>query len=219
MRGSITASVLQQRPLELAVRAVLAFGIAIGLSAWLGSMLLDALLPSYERVVHRLDRRYRIDLTLSHQTGHDRIGGDLVVLGRATVMKTFVVFGANKFIMVEPGTVLLCSTATGLLMQPATMIFGLLLGWPVRSVREALVRGSLGSMLLALWMLLGIPLSLWVYFHDIPVRAFVPNEVSFLTIFGKFLLNGGGLVLGALLATGALALADRWTARPFRTWP
>jgi hypothetical protein len=214
MHGSVIASLLQTKPLELALRVALAFGIALWLFTRLGPALLEALLPWYEQAVHRLDDRYRIDLTLSHQTGHDKIGSDLVVLGRATVARTFVVFGADRPIILQPGSVLTCSTATGLLLQPAVMLLGLLLGWPTRSAGEALIRFASGSIMLAAWLLLGIPFSLWIYFHDIPIRAYAPDELAFLTIAGKFLLNGGSLVLGAMLAACALALAYRWTVPP-----
>jgi hypothetical protein len=164
------------------------------------------LLPFHEEVVHRLDDHYRIDFALSHRTGHDKIGSDLVVLGKATVIRTFVVFGAGKSIMLDAGSALTCSTATGVLMQPAIMILGLLLMWPARSSREMLLRGACGAMLLAVWLLLGIPLSQWIYFHDIPIRAYVSDEVSMVTAVGKSLLNGGGLILGALLAAGSIFL-------------
>jgi hypothetical protein len=90
------------------------------------------------------------------------------------------------------------------------MMLGLFLGWPVCRVKVALIRSVLGAMLLALWILLGIPLALWIGFLDLPVRAYVPDAFSFSTAAGRFLLNGGGVVAGALLAAGAIAAAARY---------
>lgn len=215
MPGSITANLLEKRPLELALRAVLAFGIALWLSVAFGPMLLDALLPLYERAVHLLDDHYRIDFALTRLTGHDKIGGDLVVLGHATVERTFMVFGAETRVMLVPGESLTCSTAIGVLMQPATVMLGVLLGWPARGAREVLIRWSLGLMLLALWLLLGIPVWLWISFQDIPIRAYAPDAFSVMTAIGKFLLNGGGVMLGASLGAGAIAAAGSRAA----SWP
>jgi hypothetical protein len=209
MPGSITADLLEKRPLELAVRAVLAFGIALWLCVALGPMLLDALLPFYEQFVRLLDDHYRIDFALTRLTGHNKIGGDLVVLGHAVVERTFMVFGADTTVTLVPGESLTSSTAIGVLMQPATVMLGFLLAWPVRGAREILIRWPLGLMLLALWLLLGIPVWLWISFQDIPIRAYAPDAFSVMTAIGKFLLNGGGVVLGALLGAGAIAAARR----------
>jgi hypothetical protein len=213
MPGSVTAQFRQTPPLELALRATLAVIAALWLAAELGPVLLKALLPFHEQVVHLLDTNYRIEMSLTYLTGHDRIGSDLVVLTRATPENEFIFFvGSTPFLM-EPRNVLTSSSASGLLMQPAIVIFGLLLGWPLRSWREALLRGVFGSLLLTLWLLVGVPVSIWIYFQDIPLRAVAPNEVSFLTTVGKFLLNGGEIVLGASLAAAAIAAAGRWAAR------
>jgi hypothetical protein len=209
MLGSITADVLQKRPVELAVRAMLAFGLALWLSTLVGPSLLEGLLRVHEQVVHLLDDHYRIELALTHQTGHDTVGSDLVLLGHAVVTRTVVVFGGSQAITLVTGQALQSSTAIGILMQPAIMILGFLLGWPVRSGREALVRGVVGAALLALWLVLGIPLSLWIYFQAIPLKAYAPNEFAFLDVAGKFLLNGGSVALGTSLAFGAIATTGR----------
>jgi hypothetical protein len=125
-------------------------------------------------------------------------------------MKAFNVSAAGKIFTLQAGHALTCSTAIGILMQPAIMLVGVLLAWPLNSAKAVLARGAFGAMALAFWLFVGIPLSLWIYFYDIPVRAFVPSEVLLSTIIGKFLLNGGGLVLGGLLAAGALAAGTRW---------
>ena len=214
MPGSITADLLKKRPLELALRALLAFGIAFWLVARLAPIILETLLPFYEQAIHLVDDHYRLDLSLTHRTGHDVVGSDLVLLVQATVVRTFMVFGSRAVITMQPGEILQSSTATGLLMQPAIMICGLLLAWPARSAAEVLLRLGIGAVLLAAWLLLGIPLSLWIYFQDIPLRVFAPREVSFLADAGRFLLNGGSVALGALAAGGALFLAAR--LRPVR---
>jgi hypothetical protein len=216
MPGSATANLLHKSPLELAVRAGLAFGIALWLSALVGPAILEGLRHYYETIVYQLDDRYWVNFTLTYQNGHNKLGSDLVLLGRAEVMKAFTVSAAGKVFTLQAGQALSSSTAIGILMQPAIMLLGILLTWPLASVKEALARGAFSTMALAFWLFVGIPLSLWIYFYDIPIRAFVPSEVLLSTIIGKFLLNGGGLVLGGLLAAAALASARRWTARSYR---
>lgn len=209
MPGSASAPLFQARPLDLVFRATVAFGTAFWLTAWLGPVLLNGLLPFYAEVVHGLDDHYRIELAVTYLTGHDRIGSDLAVLVRATVTRTFMFLGADRAIPLAPGTVLKTSTAVGLLLQPATAIVGLALGWPLRGAREALVRGACAATLVALWLLLGVPASLWLYLEDIPIQVYAPHGVSVPMAVGKLLLNGGGVVLGALLGAGAVAAGRR----------
>ena len=206
MPGSATADLLQKSSLELAVRVMLAFGIALGLSTWLGPHLLEPLLHYYETVVHMLDDRYWIDLALTYQTGHDTFGSDLAILGRAVVMKSLSISAGDIVIALTPGQALKSSTAIGILMQPAIMIVGLLLAWPLGSSKAIPIRAGLGVLMLGIWLFVEIPLSLWVYFQDIPIRAMAPTVIVLETIVSRFLLNGGSLVLGALMAGVALAI-------------
>jgi len=209
MPGSATANLLQKSPLELALRAVLAFGLALWLSALISPGILEGLRHYYETIVYQLDDRYWINFTLTYQNGHNKLGSDLVLLGRAEVMKAFSVSAAGKVFTLQAGQALTCSTAIGILVQPAIMLVGVLLAWPLASAKGALGRGLFGAMALAFWLFVGVPLSLWIYFYDIPVRAFEPSEVLLSTIISKFLLNGGGLVIGGLLAAGVLAAGAR----------
>lgn len=205
MPGSATAGLLDRSPLELAVRAALGFGLALWLVTLSGPALLEGLLGYYRQAVERLDDHYRVEFSLGHQTGHDRIGGDLVMLGRAAVARTFMIFTGDQTVTLAPGQVLTCSTATGVLMQPAVMVLGLLLAWPLSCRAEAAPRAILGAAALALWLLAGIPLSWQVYFEQIPLRAFAPDRFAWATLVDKFLLNGGSVVVGVLLAAAVLA--------------
>lgn len=205
----MSADVLRTPPLELVLRAALAFGFALWCAIQLSPPLLQRLLPYYEQVVHQLDDHYRIDFELTHQTGRGAVSSDLVILGTATVTRTFLIFGRGRTIPMYPGEALKCSTATGVFTAPAVMLLGLVLGWPANSWSVRLRRSLLGLLTLAAWGLLGIPIELWIYFHDIPVRAYSPNTVTFLTGVGKFLLNGGGVALGALLAFSVI-----WVTNP-----
>jgi hypothetical protein len=211
MPGSATANLLQKSSLELAARAVLAFCLSLWISALLSPGLLEGLLHYYETIVYLLDDHYWTEFSLIHQISNDKMGGDLIVLGRAEVMKAFNVSAANTVYTLYPGNAFSCSTAIGTIMQPAVMLVGLLLGWPLASAKAVLARGVFGAMALALWLLVGIPVSLWIFFYDMPIRAFVPSEVLLSSIITRFLFNGGGLILGGLLAAAVLAAAARWT--------
>lgn len=213
MPGSITAQVLRKKPIELAVRAGLSFGVALWLSTAVGARVVQTLLPSYEQFVHAIDDHYRVDLTLTRRDGHDVVGRDLVLLGHAVVTRPVVVLEDARPVILVPGQTLQSSTALGIFMQPAILIIGLLLGWPIRSVREACVRGGVGATLLACWLVLGVPTSLWIYFQTIPMQTFAPQTFSFAVVAGKFLLNGGSAILGAGLALCAIAASGRAAGR------
>ena len=89
-------------------------------------------------------------------------------------------------------------------MQPAVAIVALVLGWPLRVLRNLLARALMCAAMLAFWFLAGLPATLWLYFHDIPLRAFAPGQETFATPLGRLLLNGGSVALG--VAMGALAI-------------
>jgi len=213
MSGSAFSDLLDRPTPELAARVLVAFGLALLLGTALGPSLLEALLPFHRHCLELFDDHYRVDLALTHLTGHDRIGGDLVVLATATVLRSFVAFGETARVVLLPGEALKCSTAVGLLMQPAVIVVGVLAAWPLRSAREAVLRWALGVVLLALWLAVGVPAWLWISLSDIPIRAVVPDELSILTALDKMLLDGGAVVLGALLGAAAVA-AGRHPAGP-----
>ena len=66
MPGSATANLLQKSPLELALRAVLAFGLALWVSAQISPGILEGLRHYYETIVYQLDDRYWINFTLTY---------------------------------------------------------------------------------------------------------------------------------------------------------
>jgi hypothetical protein len=211
MPGFAAVSVLQRSPGELALRAGLAFGVTLWLAAWLGPVALSPLLNYYETLVEALDDRFKIDFALTHQTGHDLLGADLAILGQATVRRPADLAIGGKEAALIPGQVLKCSTAVGLLMQPLIMVVGLLGGWPIASARAALRRLSLATLIVGAWLMAGVPLTLWLFFLDIPVRVFAPDAVTFETLSNRLITNGGGLFIGVVLAAAALAGEPRFS--------
>lgn len=222
MPSSAPASLLDTAPLELAARAVLAGALAIWLVLRAGPLLLELLIPYFESTVHWLDTRYKIEFELTYRTGHGVPGSELALLGRAAVTRLFFIPVDGGIIPMHAGNVLTSSTATGVLLQPAVMVIALLTGWPARSRREMTLRAPVGMAVLAFWMLAGLPLTLWLYFHNIPLQAFAPQESMLAAPLGKFLLNGGSVVLGAgmgvaaVIASARLSVARRTRQNPDR---
>ena len=212
MPSSAPASLLETPPLELAARAVLAGTLAIWLTLRGGPLLLELLIPYLGSAVHWLDTRYNIDFELTYRTGHGVAGSELALLGRAAVARMFFIPVDGGIIPMRPGVVLTSSTAIGVLLQPAVMVIALLTGWPARSRREMTMRAPVAVAVLACWMLAGLPLTLWLYFHDIPLQAFAPHESTLATPIGKFLLNGGSVALGAALGVAAVIASGRLDA-------
>jgi hypothetical protein len=213
MPASDSAGLLDTSPVELAARIVLAGGLAIWLALRAGPLLLELLIPYLEATVHWLDSRYRIDFTLTLRTGHEKIGSELVLLGKATVSRLFFIPVEGRILSMQPGQFLTSSTAIGVLMQPAVAILALVLGWPARTRSEFATRALFGLLMLVLWLFAGLPCSLWLYFHDIPLRALAPGDTTLATPIGKFLLNGGSVALGIGLAAVAIASSVRVAAR------
>ena len=213
MPASDSAGLLDTSPVELAARIVLAGGLAIWLALRAGPLLLELLIPYLEATVHWLDSRYRIDFTLTLRTGHEKIGSELVLLGKATVSRLFFIPVEGRILSMLPGQFLTSSTAIGVLMQPAVAIFALVLGWPARTRSEFATRALFGLLMLVLWLFVGLPCSLWLYFHDIPLRAMAPGDTTLATPLGKFLLNGGSVALGIALGALAVIAASRRRAR------
>jgi hypothetical protein len=213
MPVSDSARLIDTSPAELAARVVLSGGAAIWLALRGGPLLLELLIPYLEMAVQWLDSRYRIDFTLTFRTGHEKIGSELVLLGKATVTRLFFIPVEGRILPMQPGQFLTSSTAIGVLMQPAVAILALALGWPARTRVEYATRALFGLLMLVLWLFVGLPCSLWLYFHDIPLRALAPGDTTLATPLGKFLLNGGSVAVGLALGAVAIVAAVRQTNR------
>ncbi len=193
--------------LEIGLRAALGFGLFIWLGVAFGPKLLAALLPLHTAVLETLNSNYRIELSLTSA------GADMVMYLRATVLRTTTITGGGAAVMLSPGTVLMNSTATGLLLQPAIMLGGLVIAWPASGIRELLVRIGAGLAALGFCVLLAIPLYLCLCLLQLPVLAFAPGEVTLSMLFVKLMLNGGALIVGALMGAAVIITATRITHR------
>ena len=217
MHGYVLAGPLQKSPVELAARAAVSLSVATWLSIQLGPIALHALIPYLETAVSLLDSNYRISFALGNRGGNGVYGGDLMLKGQAIVVNSFSIITQTANIHLRPGPAFPSHTAVGLLMQPVMMIVAVLLGWPVRSRCELAARAVLGAMAVGAWLLVGLPATLWIYFRDVPLRAFVPGEMTYATVVGKFFLNGGSLGVGGLVAAFTIAAAVRWSRVPSTT--
>jgi hypothetical protein len=193
--------------LEIGLRAALGFGISLWLGVAFGPKLLAALLPLHTAVLEMLNGNYRIELSLTSA------GADLVMYLRATVLRTTTITGGGAAVMLSPGTVLMNSTATGLLLQPAVMLGGLVIAWPASNPRDFLVRIGVGLAALGFCVLLAIPLYLCLCLLQLPILAFVPGEITVPMLIVKLMLNGGALIVGALMGAAVIVTATRFTHR------
>jgi len=193
----------------MALRAALAGTLAVWLVLRGGPLLIETLVPYLGAAVQWMDARYTYTFELTYRTPQGGSGSELALLGRAAVARLFFIPIEEGIIPMRPGTLLTSSTAIGVLLQPAVMLIALLTGWPARSRREMMARALAGTAVLALWLLAGLPLTLWIYFRDIPLHAFAPHETTLATPIGKFLLNGGSVALGAALGCAAVRTSVR----------
>ena len=194
-------------PIEFYARSLIAFGVSLGVTIVIGPSILELLHPFHQEVLSLSDHRYQFSLALTHQTGHDTNGPDLVLLVQAIVLKAIHPFGNNSTAVLHPGQLLKSSTAIGIFLQPVVVTVGALLAWPIRSSNEKKARIGLGMAMILAWLLLGIPALLWIYVEGIPAQVYEPDAISWVNWIGKLSLNGGASMLGGILATGTIALS------------
>ena len=109
--------------------------------------------------------------------------------------------------------VVVASTTVGTVMQPLLVLAVLVLAWPARPLEFAL-RLALAAAAGVVVLLLDTPFSLAAWLWDAQLKMYEPGRSSALVWWNVFLNGGGRLALGLVAAALAIALAQRWAARP-----
>ncbi len=191
------------RPLELAVRLLLAGALLVWLAHRFGREATEALLPLVGRTLVWLDDHYRI-LALAV----DSQGADTVIRLRVTLARPLLVGG--RVILTDARGWAEVTTPVGHLLQPLLILSGILLAWPARRLREWPARLLLAAPVAALLVLLNTPFTLWGLLWDLHAHHYEPGRFSPLLAWLRLLDGGGRLLLGMLGAAAVIALAARF---------
>jgi hypothetical protein len=104
----------------------------------------------------------------------------------------------------------------GGVLQYCALLFILVLACPATHVKEFATRLALAAPFSAVLLLIDVPFTvvaeLWAALHD----QFDPGRFSGWMVWSRFLMGGGGLVLGCLLGALAIAMAHRHAAPTLR---
>lgn len=201
------------KPLELALRLLLATLLVLALAKGIGREAAQVLLPLIGHTLAWLDDHYR---TLALSLGSE--GADSVVRLRVTLARPLVVGG--HVILTDARGWGEVTTPAGKLLQPLLILLGLLLAWPVRCWREWPLRLLFAAPIALLLVLLDTPFVLWADLWDLHAHVYEPDRFSPLLAWARLLDGGGRLLLGMLAAVAIIALASRFTAaEPGQTRP
>lgn len=189
MLGPATAA---PRALELGIRLALAYALAIVLARAFGRDVVEFFLPLIRNVLASLDEREQIAALVITHSGPDtmvkmdvRLLQDIVIQGRR--------FEANGFLFTS-------TIGVGLILQPAIISLGLAHAWPIRRPFEYSMRFGVAAVLLAIVLVVDAPFTLWAnYLHVLS-----PDSFLLLWRWEEFLVHGGRLALGLVIATASI---------------
>ena len=131
----------------------------------------------------------------------------------ALAVQERTLFLGGQAIVPDGQQVVVASTTVGTVMQPLLVLAVLVLAWPARLL-EFTVRLGLAATAGVVVLLLDTPFSLAAWLWDAQLKMYEPGTSSPLIWWNVFLNGGGRLALGLVAAALAIALAQRWTARP-----
>lgn len=184
-------------PVKLGLRFLLACAFLMALAQQFSDTLVDGILPLYRWEIGIIEDRYRvIGMALDHE------GADRVVRLQVTLAKP--VFIGTQFLMPDERGRADASTLVGHVLQPAVLLFALLLAWPAKNRLAYALRLFAALPFCTIIIMLDVPLVLLASLWGIIVDHLAPNAFSPLILWSQFLQGGGRWALG--LAGGAAAI-------------
>ncbi|HUO43542.1 MAG TPA: hypothetical protein VMT94_01350 [Burkholderiales bacterium] len=209
MSGSTALSAAWPRPFELALRLTIAYALAVWLAYRYGRNCIDALLPALEYAVSLTNDVFRIVAMTTDSHGPDTVLRLRVELARPLTI------GAQIW-KPHAGGWMDCVTTLGLLQQPAIVMLGLTLAWPLPRPAAALWRALFTALALGVIVFVHTPFFLWASLWSTFVAVYDPRGFYLLCLWHDVLLNGGQLAIGLLAGIAIIRLADRLGRRETR---
>jgi hypothetical protein len=186
----------------VALRFVLALTALTALGIYQGQAIIAAVLPLLRWTFEHLADQYRVVEFGLAATATDHVIQLKVTLARIIMVGTHPVYP-------NPDAHATISTLSAHVLQPWIVGLASLLAWPVnamRVIRELTVRFAMGALLLSVVTAIDVPVLLVAELSDIFTSAFAPGEINLLTLWVRFLEEGGRYVLGIAAAWVAVAV-------------
>lgn len=206
------------RPLELLGRTLLVAALVLGLSHLAARPLVTGMMPAYESAIALLDDSFVLTDVAIAQDGPNQVIRFRANLARPLEVKGTTLYPFGWRGIVPEGGMEVRYTLDGALQYVALTLI-LVLAWP-GGLKELLVR-------LALF----IPLALMLLLIDIPSTVIAelwtglegmvdPNPLPRWMVWSRFLMGGGGLLLGFIAGALDIVIAARWVrSTPFVSAP
>jgi hypothetical protein len=203
------------RPLELLARTLLVGALVLGLSHLAARPVATGLLPAYRAMISLLDDSFVLtDIAIA------RDGPNQVIRFRANLARPLDVKGTTLYPfgwrgVVPEGGMEVSYTLNGVL-QYVSLTLIVVLAWPARRLNELLLR-----------LVLFVPVALILLLIDVPSTVVAelwsglegmvdPNPLPCWMIWSRFLMGGGGLLLGFMAGALVIVIAARWVRPAWR---
>lgn len=203
------------RPLELLARTLLVGALVLGLSHLAARPVATGLLPAYRAMISLLDDSFVLtDIAIA------RDGPNQVIRFRANLARPLDVKGTTLYPfgwrgIVPEGGMEVSYTLNGVL-QYVSLTLIVVLAWPARRLNELLLR-----------LVLFVPVALVLLLIDVPSTVVAelwsglegmvdPNPLPRWMIWSRFLMGGGGLLLGFVAGALVIVIAARWVRPAWR---
>jgi hypothetical protein len=201
------------RPLYLIARLALAIAIVLGsLQLWSKS-LIEPMIPMFRNAVEFIAWDFKVDTVEVVQHGSEE-----ALRFRANLAAPISFRGGTVYPLgwgnAPKGRFQVLLSLGGLLGYVA-MFSIIAIAWPSRCIRGYAWRLVLGLPLVATLLVIDVPFTvaaeLWNYLYV----HYAPNEVCVLMVWSRFMMGGGGYMIGILFAGITVALSSRLAVSQF----
>jgi hypothetical protein len=196
------------QPLRVFVRALAVATLVLGACQHFERPIVAALIPAFSTTIWVLDDSFDVtDVAFSHE------GANATLRFRANLArplklsgKTVYPFGWNG---TPDGGIQVSCALSGVLQYPALMLI-LILAWPGTWWKELLVRISAFVPLALVIALVDTPSTVLAELWYSVGHVMTPPGLSGWVVWGRFLMGGGGLLIGIVAAATDIFLVKRY---------
>jgi hypothetical protein len=207
MPGSAAHTVASPRSLDIFARLLIAGALVLGCGHVLERPLVQAILPAFNRAIPLIDDEFKILTTDIATEGPNRTVRFRLNLSRPISVgaKLIYPFGWGA---VPAGGFQVTIDLAGVL-QYCSLTVMIILAWPVKSWWEYGRRAAISVPLLGLLIFIDVPFTVLAESWGMIHAAADPGAMQPLMIWSRFLMGGGGLVLGILCGAVAVLVCAR----------
>jgi hypothetical protein len=198
------------QPAELCVRLLVAAVIVLVALHVLQRTIVEPLIPILAGAVHLIDPHF---LVLSAAVGQHESVQSLVV--RADLAAPMEYAGRTLYPLqwntTQPAGWFQIELSLSGLLQYSGLLMILALAWPVHGLREFALRLALCLPVMAVLIIVEVPCTVVAELWSIVRDQFAPGQYSGWLVWSRFLMGGGGLLIGSTCAVLIVTVAGRAT--------